>query len=151
MKKFIYVLTAVALIPVLTHAATNAGDSRIGGNLSYSSPDVGDDSIFLFANYGYFFTAEIEISANVGFIDAGGSDSIIYGAGGKYHFNTDADLVPYVGAGLLVFDSDDFEDETITVSGGLDQFISERTSINYEASYDSESNLRALIGISFYF
>ena len=163
------VLLAVSFVPV--SAGTAEGDRELAIAGSFSKIDDAD-SLTLQVSFGYFATAAIEVRASVGIdrMDLGsGFDTVTVltlGVDGLYHFNTETDVLPYVGAGFLYsrFDAGDFDESAIGVKGilGVKFFVSESTSLNLEYNYikifdddyeDADTDVihLLLIQISFFF
>jgi len=95
-------------------AATNQGDfyftfAGMFQNASYDDGDS-DTTTTVAGGLDYFITKEISLGLA---LSGSWADEVdIYGAGvnGKYHFNTDSNIVPYIG-GQFNYDYADFDDE----------------------------------------
>ncbi len=139
-----------------------AGEKELSGSFSIMQPSEGDTGSMwmILGSAGYFLTSQIQLKG-VGMI-FGTKDmtSGIVGAGGDYLFGANVELIPYIGAGIMTSVGDLDMGLLLDVHGGIKQFISERTAINYEVKYmmssksDSESGsglLMGTVGLSFYF
>jgi len=153
------ILTLTLLIAGLTgfttHAQLSAGSYELGGSLQISSPEEGDETVFIIADTGYFVTDAVQLKLR-GFLGTtGGTDFGSVGPGVTYHFlNDDESTVPFVGASYQFDMSDAGSDDSFELNGGVKAFLSERTSANVTASYidqDAGSTIALTLGISYYF
>jgi hypothetical protein len=173
------VITAgLVLIAAQTQAATVEGNWELSGLASYAHTwaDVDDGDSADFSEYlgmvglGYYVSDALEVKATTAFVGMSGEGmdafAILLMAGADYHFMTDRDMVPYVGAyGGGVFADADFAglDDSTTgfvfdIHAGLKQFVAANVAIDYRISYQymeiedvTLSNLMAMIGINFQF
>jgi hypothetical protein len=104
---------SLALITPAT-AAVSQGDTELdvlGGWMNFDAAAGGGlggtdvTNWFLIGRVGYFATNEIQLGASVmgAWIDTAMGDGKLYGVGGtaKYHFMTNNQTVPYVGAQIF--------------------------------------------------
>jgi len=119
MKRILILFCVASLVLVgVTNAAVKQGDTELdllGGWIGVNGTTDGIGDItqwFVMGRIGYFVTNEIQVSAGVmgAFLDNDFSAKL-YGIGvqGKYHFMTDNNWVPYVGAQFnwVTLDNDD--------------------------------------------
>ena len=149
-------LTLAALLTFVAasgaYAGPKAGDSEIGISAQFMSSDDFDMTIAI-GSYGYQFTDAFQILGAVSATFSDDSETGSLTVSGRYHFNTASDTVPYIGIGYGTTIGD-VSEGLFTLEGGVKQFLSERTSVNYGLSYQSADDfdfLVASIGLSIYF
>ena len=158
---------AVFSVSTGADAAVRQGNIETAFSGSYSNLDspVGDmDTLILDVKAGYFVTAPIEVSAGLSYLDAdlAGTDleALMVGGGVDYHFNTQSQFVPYVGAALHWVDVDvaggGDDDWAWEAHAGLKQFVARNVAIKYQVSYIEFDDLdldgmMVNVGLSFFF
>ena len=153
-------LTLAALLTFVAasgaYAGPKTGDSEVGVSAQFMSSDDFDMTMAI-GSYGYQFTDAFQVlgSVTANFSDTSGTstETGTFTVSGRYHFNTATDTVPYIGVGFGTTIGD-VSESLYTLEGGVKQFLSERTSINYGVTYQSANDfdfLVASIGLSIYF
>ena len=156
MKRLLTLTLMIAgLAGYTSHAQLSEGSFELGGSLQLSSPDEGDETLFVIADTGYFVTDAVQVKLR-GFLGtSGGEDFGSIGPGVTYHFtSSDENLVPFVGASYQVEVGDAGQGDSYELNGGTKAFLSERTSFNVTGSYldtDFGSTVALTLGISYYF
>lgn len=159
--KLFHILVAICLVSTMAYAGIEGGEKEIGGAFSIMKPKEGDAVWLLLGTAGYYFNPNFRLSGLAIVTGSGGDDGDttgIIGVTGDYLFNDGQDMIPYVGAGLSKAVGDDAgSDALVDIHAGLKQFVSENTSINYEAKYSAitddlgEGTISGTIGFSIYF
>lgn len=150
MKKLLMLLTVVCFIfsaPSL-FAGTEAGDTELGlqGSIQNISPDEGDEDItmlILAGSLGYFFTdalsVGVSVMGNLMSYDDYDSTQMSFLIEPNYHFNTESDIVPYVGVngGITKFESEDTSESMFSYGAqiGFKSFFAENASFKVEGRY----------------
>ena len=158
MKKLIIsTVVGICLLASVSYGGIEGGEKEIGGAFTVMKPSEGDTVWMLFGTLGYYMTPQVRLAA-LGVITGGEETTGIVGGTVDYLLNQGADVIPYVGAGLLTAVGDDSDSGALLdVHGGIKQFLSEKTSLNYEVKYytstdDTSSGvLMGTIGFSVYF
>ena len=137
-KKLALAIICLSLVSV-AHAAPKAGDSSVG-IFGFAFLSDAADSIFIGTDYGHFYTDSLRanISVNGNF---GDTESYTIAVGADWYMNSGGDAIPYVGAtiGQQTSGAGDFTSYDLHI--GMEQFLDERTSMDYRASYqDFEDN-----------
>lgn len=163
--KTIAVFAALAA-PLVSYGAVQKGLKEVGieGAFTYSDYNGGHSTdTYVAGTLGYFVTDAIEviggISLNYFDDEFGSGHSIMLGAGVDYHFNTQSNFVPYVGASIFWGEYDygtTFDDFAGEVRGGIKQFLTDNVALKYQVFYraydkaDSE-DLGVGLGLSYFF
>lgn len=151
-----------------SHGAVRQGLVETSFSGAYSELDAGDSDIDLLlvdVKAGYFVTNALQISGAVSYfdmdIDGDGLDALMLGAGADYHFLTQTEIVPYVGAGINWVDVNfdgigDDDDYAWEARAGMKQFVAQNVAIKYQVSYidfdDLDlSGITVNVGLSFFF
>ena len=148
-------LMMAGLAGFTSHAQLSAGSFELGGSLQLSSPEEGDETLFIIADTGYFVSDALQLKLR-GFLGTtGGTDFGSIGPGLTYHLASgDESVVPFIGASYQFDMSDAGSDDSYELNGGAKAFVSERTSVNVTGSYidqDAGSTVALTLGISYYF
>ena len=134
------------------YAGPKTGDSEIGISAQFMSSDDFDMTMAI-GSYGYQFTDAFQVIGAISANFSDDSESGTFTVNGRYYFNTAENTVPYIGVGFGTTIGD-VSESLYTLEGGVKQFLSERTSVNYGLTYQSASDfdmLVASIGLSIYF
>jgi len=155
-KRIVFIVVGFCLLTSLGYAGIEGGELEIGGAFTVMAPTEGDEMWMLTAVIGYYLNPNMRLTG-LGILSGGEETTGIVGGTLDYLFNSGNDLIPYLGAGLLTAVGDDVSsDALLDVHGGFKQFVSENTSINYEAKYytstddTSEGVIIGMIGFSVY-
>ena len=134
----------LVIFALLTFFAFNAnaeiqkGDKTVSIFAALISTDI-NDTLFLEAAGGIFYTDVIELQGSVSLLDSGNFTSTAFGGNANLYLpnNKNPDFLPYVGAGarLTLLDAGAFTDTQFGINGqaGIKQFLSEDVAINYQA------------------
>ena len=145
MKKVLIAAFVLGLFFVPTViAATNQGDaywtfSGMWEKVNYAGEADSDDTAE--ANLGVEYFLSKAFSMSLEGIGAWSDDVDLYGVGtrARYHFNTDSDMVPYIGAHISYDYADaDVDDGDGFIYGpllGIKFFLNERTNLFVEYQY----------------
>jgi len=158
MKKVILLLFLFSLTTIqLAQSPVGKGVYTIGGNISFSSisKENSDDSKNIFSispRVGYFFIdnfySAIALSYNSTSNGDNSNSSFGFGPSTRYYVDANDNVKPFLGLGYAytIFDDADLTQSTITLSGGVDFFITKyfaiEGSLNYSfinQNYDSGS------------
>jgi len=139
MFKKIAAIAFVAAFAPVAFAGAESGDAEIAVSGDIISGD-GFTSSTIFGAYGYYFTDAIKVDFILGLssVEAGGftQDTTIYGINGEYNFGGE-DMVPFVFAGFVSFDSDGFSDTGYSVGVGARFYMSENAGFKIDASMNT--------------
>ena len=178
LQKTLISMLALAAIPAT--AAVQQGLWEIGFSGSYQNNDVdidigdvnisGDgDTFSLTGSAGYFMTDALELTGFATYLQQdfgrGNTDSLLIGAAVDWHFLTQSNFVPYIGAGAAYgnIDVGNLGDEVDSVSrddfvfqlrGGAKQFVAQNIAIRYQVEWNKGENLESLglsLGLSTFF
>lgn len=160
-------IIAVIVAPLGASAAVQKGLMEVNASASYSSLDVdgGDLDLGLVSGgLGYFVTNELQVTGGLTYmmadIDETDLRATLLSAAVDYHFNTQARLVPFVGARAhyVRVDVDDLDDDDWAweVRAGLKHFVADNVAIRYSVSYLQFDKLEldgvsVGVGLSFFF
>lgn len=136
-NKIIAVIFALSLFSVSAHAGIEKGDKTVSIFGSFTSPDIGEDILFVQAAGGMFLSDKLEGQGTVSLIDSGPFRITNFGGNANFYFpNKNPDLIPYAGGGLALslieFGATDETELGFNLQAGLKQFLSEEISINYQ-------------------
>jgi len=111
MKRFLVPLLVLAFaLAGTTSAGVEKGDNEISFSASYLYTDYAaagsTDTTALEIGFGHFVTDNWQLGIAVGGLWSEGYDEYSIGANAKYHFNTQGQIVPYVGANIGFVDAD---------------------------------------------
>ena len=111
MKRFLVPLLVLAFaLAGTTSAGVQQGDNEISFSASHVYTNYAaagsTDTTALEIGLGHFVTDELQLGIAVGGVWSEGDDVYSIGANAKYHFNTQGQIVPYVGANIGFLDAD---------------------------------------------
>jgi len=150
-------LLCVLVLVVQGFAATEAGDMEVGGQISLTIPDEGDESLMAMGNVGLFLTDIWQLSSRVIFVKFGDNEYGYVLGGLDYYFPGDTEYLPYVGGGIGISIMQDETDLGLDGHAGVKQFVLENVSVNYELSYTTRAedigagDIVLSVGLSTYF
>lgn len=163
MKKALFLVVPLLWGAAVAQAASpftgiQQGEKEIGGAFSYMKPtESGSSSSWMaMGNIGYFLTPNVQVKGLGLVFGGGGNKNGTVGLTGDYLFDLGYAVMPYAGGGLLFSVGDTDLGTLVDVHAGVKQFLSERTSLNYEGKYmlslsdTSSGMLLFTVGLSIY-
>lgn len=130
MNKIVLMLL-LAISSSSAFAGPKGGDSSVG-IFAFAFFNDAADVVFVGADYGYFFSDNLKMNVQVNGA-FGDAEQYTLAVGADYYLNSGGDTLPYFGGTLGT--SEPFGEATYDLHVGLEQFLDERTSIDYRASY----------------
>ena len=105
MKRSLILILLISLVlTVSTNAAVKKGDTEFDFSASYINQNYNDngstDTTALSISLGHFLTDELQLGIGASGLWSDDLDSYGIGVNAKYHFNTEGQIVPYVGGQL---------------------------------------------------
>jgi hypothetical protein len=122
----------------VSSAAIKAGDNTLTVSGQYSWPSHGDSVWQVAGNYGRFFTDSFQLESGIGLAGTSGFNEQIIQVRPNFHFNTQSNAVPYIGATLgWQHVGDGVSDSTFIYGAqvGIKTFIKENAFLQFELNY----------------
>ncbi len=153
--KNLHALIVFFLATGAAFAQQEKGDMQIQAQGAYYNI-AGSDNGTIFLNVSRFITNNVEIGISPVITFTPVTTSVNLALFGKYSFLTpDAKLVPYVGAGVSIFNlGEDFASTGFTISGGTRYFLTEKVNIDLSANMaftEGTSSFIVLAGLGYIF
>ncbi|HMO51327.1 MAG TPA: outer membrane beta-barrel protein [Kiritimatiellia bacterium] len=107
MKKIVALLIAASMMTASAHAAAIAKGTkelRLNGGINFESPYGTDFTLNL--GYGYFIADYLQLGGLLGFSDNDLITSLALGGFVEYNFETETNIIPFVGSQLRYLYSD---------------------------------------------
>ena len=143
-------ITLLGLMSFSAQAGIEKGDKTISIFGALTSPDQGDDFLFLQAAGGLFLSDTLEAQGIVQLLDSGPVSVSAFGANANLYFpGQNPDIFPYVGGGLTItiLDAPPIDETELgfNVQAGIKQFVSEQVTINYQLQFVDAGDYEATI------
>lgn len=169
LRRMFFTVLPLALLSAPAWAQTSAGlnEVALSGSYTNSKFDQGgrDELTTIQAEFGHFFTKELELGALGGFSHTPDLNVFDVGGKGRFHFFTESRFVPYLGGQVTWSYIDPDQGDSANglgfgPLGGIKIFVTENVSIFGEYQFrwftgDLDDSLNdqqvILIGISFFF
>ncbi|MEX0941168.1 MAG: outer membrane beta-barrel protein [Pseudomonadales bacterium] len=132
MKK-LAVVFLMSLFASSAFAGPKGGDSSLGV-FAFAFFNDAADIVFVGTDYGYFFSDNFKVNAQVNG-SFGDAEQYTIAVGADYYLNSGGDILPYFGGTIGQTEADGFSESTYDLHVGFEQFLDERTSVDYRASY----------------
>ena len=137
MKRLWLVVAVLTLLAVPASAGTKAGDTEVTLSGSYQNFGgtnmAGSDVVTLATGMGYFVTKEAEVGGTVMGQWGDNQSGLAFSTNFKWHFNTNSDVVPYVGPQVGLYHQDmlglDATDFSWGALVGVKVFVSQNVNI----------------------
>ena len=163
MKKVLAGAICIAFLAALTApavAATEEGDQEL--TIAVQAQFVEDTTnVSLAVGFGYFVSDAVEIKGTALVLWSDDFTLGFFQLEGLFHFNTQGDAVPYIGAfgGMTIFDAEGFDDSLFIAGAmvGVKIFLTENTTLFIEVRYlhifedNAPTTILATVGISYFF
>jgi hypothetical protein len=156
-KLFVCVLAGMCMLAATGFAGIEGGEREIGGSFNIMKPKDVDAMWFAVATLGYFMNPQVRVALVASVNGFSGETGGFVGGGVDYFFNNGSEVIPYGGIGVIKDVGEDASsDIQFDVHGGFKQFISEKTSLNYQVQYyatseePSDGVMTASVGFSIY-
>ena len=139
MKKLIFVI-AMGLLTPSAFAGPQGGDSQVGIFGALISTDY-SDTLLLGASYNIFIMDSLSAGVNISGLTSDDFDNINMQGEVNWYFVNGESMGMYLGGGVGVnsIASDTIDDSygLIDLHVGMEQFIDERTSLDYRLAFQS--------------
>ena len=156
LSKKLAVFTLLAFFAFNANAEIQKGDKTISLFAALISTDA-NDTLFVNASGGLFYTDVIELQGTVSLLDSGSFTSTGFGGNANLYFpnNKNPDFLPYVGGGALLTLTDlgGITDTSFGINGqvGLKQFLTENVAVNYQAQLVLADDTQFILSAGFTF
>ena len=156
LSKKLVTFALLTLLAFNANAEIAKGDKTISLFAALISTDA-NDTLFINASGGVFYTDVIELQGTVSLLDSGNFTSTSFGANANLYFpnNKNPDFLPYVGGGALLtlIDAGAFTDTSFGINGqvGMKQFLTENVAVNYQAQIVLADDTQFILSAGFTF